>query len=373
MADEIVPFGKYKGQPLALLAHDQAYCEWLLGQHWFVQRYANIHTLIVNHFGEPAETPDHNRLQLRFLDLDFLSRCSHAILAVVEPATVTEKTIFLPFALPRFEVMGADVVWRLPERGQWEVIRAEQTIRTALGRAYDKDISDLQARRGNHIETVIQHEQGRWEEINARFTDVRRQCAWQARGAHSLWGNNNPCSIGRIVVYGYASTISVENACPNCRRWGEERNKRFMALHDARERAWQDAATQYEAHVNVLRPFFSSASQSETLAFVEQWEGYSRPFSVECKPALGDDFPAVLRFVTSLKQDQTPYRAVVIEQYTGAGGTLEQVRVFFGQSGIVLLTVPEIEATSPLRTAALDDLYRKPLDDAMWTRPSWSD
>jgi hypothetical protein len=66
--DKIVTFGKYKGQPVEALAADRQYFEWLSGQAWFRERYQNIYTLIVNNFAEPNETPEHNRLQVRFLD-----------------------------------------------------------------------------------------------------------------------------------------------------------------------------------------------------------------------------------------------------------------------------------------------------------------
>jgi hypothetical protein len=42
---EIIPFGKYKGQPVDALAQDRQYCEWLLQQDWFPARYPAIHTL----------------------------------------------------------------------------------------------------------------------------------------------------------------------------------------------------------------------------------------------------------------------------------------------------------------------------------------
>ena len=71
---EIIPFGKYKGQPVDLLAQDPQYCEWLSQQDWFRTRYPAIHTLIINHFGQPEETPEHNALQALFVDEAFLTR-----------------------------------------------------------------------------------------------------------------------------------------------------------------------------------------------------------------------------------------------------------------------------------------------------------
>lgn len=72
MSNEIIPFGKYKGQPVNVLMNDRPYLEWLQGQDWFRSRYQNINTLIINNFREPTETPEHNKLQALFLDGKFL-------------------------------------------------------------------------------------------------------------------------------------------------------------------------------------------------------------------------------------------------------------------------------------------------------------
>jgi hypothetical protein len=74
MSNETIPFGKYKGQPVDVLMNDKPYLEWLQGQDWFTTRYQNINTLIINNFREPAETPEHNKLQALFLDGKFLYR-----------------------------------------------------------------------------------------------------------------------------------------------------------------------------------------------------------------------------------------------------------------------------------------------------------
>jgi hypothetical protein len=65
---EVVNFGKYRGQPIEVLASDRGYCDWLMAQPWFRDRYQNLYTVIINNFQQPAETPDHNALQVLFLD-----------------------------------------------------------------------------------------------------------------------------------------------------------------------------------------------------------------------------------------------------------------------------------------------------------------
>jgi uncharacterized protein (DUF3820 family) len=64
----LVPFGKYKGQPLEILRQDPGYLEWLAAQDWFRKQYAWLYSMLVT---APTETPEHNRYQALFLDETF--------------------------------------------------------------------------------------------------------------------------------------------------------------------------------------------------------------------------------------------------------------------------------------------------------------
>jgi hypothetical protein len=69
---ELIPFGKYKGQPLEAIKHDKQYLDWLSTQDWFREKYANVYQqIIVNNFTEPADTPEHNKMQAKFLNEDY--------------------------------------------------------------------------------------------------------------------------------------------------------------------------------------------------------------------------------------------------------------------------------------------------------------
>ena len=76
---ELMPFGKYEGQPIEVLRSNPGYCQWLTAQAWFREKHAPIYQLIINNFVEPNETPEHNRLQTRFLDKEF---CLHLLRAL---------------------------------------------------------------------------------------------------------------------------------------------------------------------------------------------------------------------------------------------------------------------------------------------------
>jgi hypothetical protein len=76
---KIVPFGKYKGQPVEAMVQDRSYVEWLTAQPWFKEKFTPIYNVVINNFGEPSETPEHNALQALFLDNEFC----YAFLCVV--------------------------------------------------------------------------------------------------------------------------------------------------------------------------------------------------------------------------------------------------------------------------------------------------
>lgn len=70
----LVPFGKYKNQPVEVLASDPGYVEWLLAQHDLKTRYPDFVNIIINNFQEPSETPEHNAIQVKFINEDYRLR-----------------------------------------------------------------------------------------------------------------------------------------------------------------------------------------------------------------------------------------------------------------------------------------------------------
>src|SRR5215831_8388673 len=118
---DLVPFGKYKGQSMEALAQDAGYCEWLLGQSWLGELFPNVYTLIINHFGEPSATPEHNRLQLRFLEEKLRVQCARYVAenfgVPPPPCRPIGRSYYLaPTNHLIFEEEGIDVYWRM---NQW--------------------------------------------------------------------------------------------------------------------------------------------------------------------------------------------------------------------------------------------------------------
>lgn len=70
----VVPFGKYKGEPVTSLLADTKYLEWCKQQDFF-KKYPVVYNICVNQTiqsNQPSKTPEHNKLQNRFLKRSFL-------------------------------------------------------------------------------------------------------------------------------------------------------------------------------------------------------------------------------------------------------------------------------------------------------------
>jgi hypothetical protein len=67
----LVPFGKYKGQPITTLLNDTKYLEWCKQQEWF-QKFPIVYNICVNQtittLNQSSKTPQHNKLQNLFLN-----------------------------------------------------------------------------------------------------------------------------------------------------------------------------------------------------------------------------------------------------------------------------------------------------------------
>lgn len=99
MTKQIVPFGKYKDQPIEVLAADRPYLDWMLAQSWFKDRYPELFTIVINNFQEPADTPEHNAMHMKFLDDNYVFDLLAPIVGF-DSGTVLKK---------RFECDGWDV------------------------------------------------------------------------------------------------------------------------------------------------------------------------------------------------------------------------------------------------------------------------
>jgi len=79
----LVPFGKYKGQPITTLMNDTKYLEWCKQQEWF-QKFPIVYNICVNQTittnNSNSKTPEHNKLQNLFLEKENIEKLWNIII-----------------------------------------------------------------------------------------------------------------------------------------------------------------------------------------------------------------------------------------------------------------------------------------------------
>jgi hypothetical protein len=80
----LVPFGKYKDQPVELMLADQDYVEHMMTQPGFMaflqQRHLWLFNIITVGAPKTDDTPEHNQMQVKFLERDFQYAFIEAVL-----------------------------------------------------------------------------------------------------------------------------------------------------------------------------------------------------------------------------------------------------------------------------------------------------
>lgn len=289
---DVVPFGKHKGQPIEVLLADPGYSEWLLAQPWFREKYTTIYQTIVNYGGEPVETPEHNELQATFL--------------------TDERCLGLARVL-----CGTDL------------FDGSASMRRIKGAQYNPFKDHLDAKLWPAEIDYRQFEVSGWDVVY-----MFSPAAWQL----------TPVSFPECLCW-----CDHENDCPGSSqcRGGEEEHRCQHRDHERRStpifEEWKsDPHTKKHHytyyHCNKECPWRDSETTSWFLDNDQRFYMVpSRKVRVECKPDLGDDFPAVLRQVTRYDAQHGDVRVVLVRRAAFQSVSWEQVVQIFQASDVRLL------------------------------------
>jgi hypothetical protein len=320
---EMVPFGKYKGQPVEALAADKSYCEWLVAQDWFRSRFAGLHTLIINNFGAPEETPEHNALQAKFLD----------------------KVWCLRFTLAR---EGLDHVRARLKAALAQLVKnrcdCRAMLQERLAREQARDIpAEIQARYAEELQRLECEVEGSHTDFQWHLGATQRLRALKVKDAASHYPYMAEGHQGNLRDLSQ-SLAKVEQTLQALSTYSVDRLKFQMSgLQfevegvDVVWRGWIGfVGCRYSGLPMWSLPRENDVYPARLLEDHQVWCTYDVRPRIECKPILGDDYPAVLRQMRASNCD-----TLVVGAYTGVGATLEQARCVFGD--IKVLTVDDIE------------------------------
>lgn len=145
MSNDLIPFGKYKGQPIEAIQADKQYINWLLAHSWFKDKYENLYTIIINNFQEPTDTPEHNAIQVKFLNnayvLDFLGKYKSDLKAYF----VTAR---------RFECDGWDVIIELLNYSQKDLEELLDQVNALERQANKEGDQNLQLQANELLDSI---------------------------------------------------------------------------------------------------------------------------------------------------------------------------------------------------------------------------
>ena len=286
MTDEVIPFGKYRGQPVAVLQHDRGYLDWLTAQPWFRERYGGLFQIIVNNFAEPSETPEHNRLQARFLDPAFCYRVANRLLdfAAILQGLLSKEAEELASAEAAAEQARDKLVQECKKNSPIDETLSPDAILAGL----DRLIADI----------------ANWAIKSARDELARRE--------------SRVATIAAAVEQFEAYLFTIRTDKPTA------------DLQIATEFEVSGWDVQLRA---TLGPGPRDRNHDWRLIF-------DRTLLIELKPTLGDDYPAVLR---QMKANRTGAnaRALIIGECTAAGASLAQITAIFAASDFTLLELSE--------------------------------
>jgi hypothetical protein len=340
MPGEVVPFGKYKGQPVEMLAADTGYAEWLLSQPWFRQRYGNVYTILLNYGGEPQDSPEHNQMQAWFLDDAHCLGLAALLFPKFADASGQE--------VARRCLAGSALCREFRESLQFTLTPPSIRNRQFEDRGWDVSFSVVPAS----------------IEVRGPLPDHLPACICQCD--HGGCPPESPCQGGddggspRVIVGG---TIEDSWRCRH-RQHDDHRNAGGGDLrggvhdHCTAGCPWgaggpmRDLAPKDENSAACLEAWsYAPDTKARWLQHVARSGisfglGYLPPIHIELKPDLGDDYPAVLRQVKGYCRSDGSSRCVVVRRRAFEVVTWEQVRKIFAASAITLLAEDEIEAAS---------------------------
>jgi hypothetical protein len=361
---EIVPFGKYKGQPVERMMADAGYCEWALAQPWFREKFAALFAIIVNGgAARDADTPEHNRMQTLFLDPEM---CVAAYRAIVSDHGIDKRI--------RESVWDGDGV--RAARANAEKVENERRYASPEYRALaaEAEYTDKLGKDASAVSFKLFSERDAAEKKACDL--VRRQAeaaAEKARSAKAILRSALELAAAKAAQEVYdAAAAKVRNPAKEVVEAARKARDDAWDAHraacrakeaasetiaaDARaagEAAARDASAAIIASgkpaVELYAHIAGKTAQFETngwdVAIAEpNWRFPA--INIELKPTIGDDYPSILRAVQRRgaysPSGASTIRALIVDRFDAEGATYDQVTRMFAASGIAVRTLAEI-------------------------------
>jgi hypothetical protein len=288
---QIVPFGKYRDQPIESFLTDRGYAEWVMNQPGLVAmlqaKYPVFYNMITIGAAASDDTPEHNKLQTMFLDCDF----QYAFLEAALGRSVEQISAELAAKVNR-ETQAAFSA--LEQRAKAAGLRSVETLENRR-KSLAKEIAE-DGDRKFWIRYLVDHVRCSEDQLKEIMDFVSQLKAPQEV-------KPSPPQIKVEFECGYDIDLKF--------LWKNESEPLWQLLH-----GWEfkiDGKTTISGKISYC-------------------------FKIELKPLMGDDFPSVLR---QMKRNDAD--TLVIGEFESKSCSLSQVRGMFGAEKRII-TLAEIQA-----------------------------
>jgi len=303
---DLIPFGKFKGQSLAVLMANADYALWLLNAKagWLRTSHPSMYSWLLAHFGAPENTPEHNLLQNRFLDSDFRLQLALRL----DPALTTEPA-------RNISVDCVQQGWQkwLPKRIARELSALED------GFLFESKAGTQPASQRAYLETTVR------AKLERALDATRVAAKVRTTPAGVLW------------------TPVIETTEPKFEVDGAD--VQFLVAGGL--------------GIEVDEPLPQYGSTDGYAPTLASW-GVRTAYRVEVKPFVGDDYPTILRAMVA-----TQCNLLLVEAFQADGASWDQLRMVFASRGIAVVLLDDVLTTEVPISAR--ELLVPPKDrDAMW-------
>jgi hypothetical protein len=344
----IVPFGKYRGQPVEVMLADSGYVEWILNQPSLVTRLQGQHPAFFNNItvGSPTteDSPEHNRLQAMFLSENFqdafiecaIGENPHAVSAALAKEINDEAASRLKASI---ELAQRDVALsfeKLKEAQKKNAEAARENMRERYRKERAEHNTDEKERFDRETAAISRYHNPPITPIRAfpKYTD------WlEGNGAWGSWPNviKRHCKTlteaEKHALDDQTLYLSISNSAPTI----------AVAIRPVVSIVFECS---YDLDFHVQWHLKSEGIWEKSDAYANRANTWSQDsihrrrddhFRIELKPRMGDDFPSVLRQMKRSNAD-----TLVVGAFESSACTLDQVRQIFGEKRII--TFVEIAA-----------------------------
>lgn len=376
----LVPFGKYEGQPLEVLLADKSYCAWLVGQADLREQYPYLRDLIYKEHGNDIKTPNHNRMQAEYL---------------------TKDTMLKLFYLVNPEIFSHDKKYY--ERNLDDYFTDKMSIVKNVCESVSSRISEIK-KMADEVNSISDNWNMREKKSFTipvspfkKYTDRRKQEEYLFSSPASLIVSN-PEELYRNTVrdfelfHAFFEEFRIYLA--------ESQFKQISPCKTSFEKKFNDVNIEIKHHEEINPKFSSrvekfferalhrySTGKNEKHNYPDfllaEWR-YANPrktsemYYIELKPSIGDDYHTVLNQIsnrremneTHIKQktSQNVRYILVIGVYDGTGVSFENVKSIFENEEIDVVLekdidsvkLPKIESDfriSPFEIPALNEIF----------------